>query len=302
MVACRLKIGGQNQARAAVDEAKQCIALNESWAKGHVRLASAYIALGGHSNDACNSLQRAIALDPSNTVARQMLMKELRRDHIDSRQRSTTPGSATTSHPPPTAPPEEDILEEEPTINDIDESLSWNDRLKSYYVQTISWYHSQTDDAKNFMQVGLVILALYVAFGGRFGLDRIFSGSHHQHQGNYEAGNAYDRYRRSASDNSHDSKRSPYQDDYSYDSYQPRQQHSTGRFNLFSGSPTSVVILCAGLYFCHRNGINPFHAIMVLNMMGGGGAGRMRRGFGGGMGGGYGGGMGYGRGGFRRNR
>ena len=52
----------QAQAEAAVNDAKQCIALNPQWAKGHVRLASAYIAQGGHSNDACNSLQTALTI------------------------------------------------------------------------------------------------------------------------------------------------------------------------------------------------------------------------------------------------
>ena len=64
MVACRLQLGGPAQGEAAVANAKQCIALNDLWAKGHLRLASAYIALGeqasnndnttNYSNDACN--------------------------------------------------------------------------------------------------------------------------------------------------------------------------------------------------------------------------------------------------------
>ena len=57
----------------------QCIALNPNWSKAHIRLASAYIAQGDHSNDACQALQRALSLDPSNKVARQMLVNELRR-------------------------------------------------------------------------------------------------------------------------------------------------------------------------------------------------------------------------------
>ena len=77
VVACRLKLGGVAQADAAVQDAKQCIALNPSWAKGHVRLASAYIALGGgHSNDACNALQTALRLDPSNQLAHEHQREE----------------------------------------------------------------------------------------------------------------------------------------------------------------------------------------------------------------------------------
>lgn len=119
IVACRLKIGGRAQTEAALEDARQvrrrthfycrsqwlpptcdfwllmciihilfvcillwlasqCIAVNDRWAKGHVRLASVYSAIG-RSNDACNSLQRSLQLDPSNQHARRMLTQELRR-------------------------------------------------------------------------------------------------------------------------------------------------------------------------------------------------------------------------------
>jgi tetratricopeptide (TPR) repeat protein len=114
------------QAAAAVENAKQCIAINPSWSKGHVRLASAYIALGqattaatansggsgsgsgsgsnnttrmSYSNDACNALQTALRLDPGNAVARQMLLRELRgRDHHHNQQHTH---AATPAPPPP---------------------------------------------------------------------------------------------------------------------------------------------------------------------------------------------------------
>ena len=58
--------------------------LNAQWPKAHVRLAAAYIALGGHSNDACLSLQRALSLDRDNKVAREMLVREMRRrNHVE---------------------------------------------------------------------------------------------------------------------------------------------------------------------------------------------------------------------------
>ena len=123
MVACRLKLGGSAQAEAAVENAKRCIALNDQWAKGYVRLASAYIALGqhsgaahnpvdvnsdesqsqtqgartSHSNDACNALQRALQLDPGNPTARDMLIRELRsRDH--GRQSNSSSSSRSNSY------------------------------------------------------------------------------------------------------------------------------------------------------------------------------------------------------------
>ena len=268
--------------------------MNESWAKGHVRLASAYIALGGRSNDACNSLQRALSLDPGNTQARQMLMRELRRDHINARESVT-----------PTAPPEEQL--DEPILED---SLSWTDHLKMYYMQAVTWYHSQSDDRKNLMKVGLVILLLYVAFGGRFGLDQLFSANPHENRGNYEVGNAYDRYykRRNYGDRdsyaSGDHRRTSYEPEYEY---RPRQQSSRGSSfhfpNLMDGSPQSMLCLAGIAYLCWRNGINPFQVIMMMNMMAG-----HRRGRGMGMGMRHGYGMGYGGmrggfgGGFQRNR
>ena len=81
-VACHLQL---EDARTAVIDAQRCIALNPSWSKGHVRLASAYSMLG-QSNDACNSLQTALRCDPGNRVARQMLVQELGRDRLHYQQ------------------------------------------------------------------------------------------------------------------------------------------------------------------------------------------------------------------------
>jgi len=100
MVACRLKLGGKAQAEAAVVTAKKCIALNDKWAKAHVRLGSAYIMLGGeestYSNDACNALQLALQLSGGNNpTARDMLVRELRsrdrRHNSSSNSSSSTP-------------------------------------------------------------------------------------------------------------------------------------------------------------------------------------------------------------------
>jgi hypothetical protein len=248
-------------------------------------------------------LQRAISLDPGNSTARQMLMRELGRDRVA---------------PSPSAPPEEEL--DEPVI--IDEDLSWSDRLKGYYMHAVVWYHSQSDDVKNLLKLALILLGLYVAFGGRFGLDQLF-GNSHDNRGNYETGNAYDRYY-GRGHNSHASsqQRNPHEPDNSHaqrqtsfdePEYRPRQEGGRSFHfpNLFDGSPLSIICLAAVGYFCHRNGINPFHVIMMLNMMNGNRGGR--RGMGGmyGMGGMGMGGMGYGmmqnRGfggnqGFQRNR
>jgi hypothetical protein len=62
-----------------------------------VRLASAYIALGGHSNDACLSLQRALSRDRTNKVAREMLVKEMRRRTMEQSGGNTTSSSSSSS-------------------------------------------------------------------------------------------------------------------------------------------------------------------------------------------------------------
>jgi hypothetical protein len=84
LVACQLRILEESQdpsvtqAQSIVSLAKECVQLNDQWAKAHVRLASAYLALDTllqtksdsgastgriHSNDACLSLQTALRLD-----------------------------------------------------------------------------------------------------------------------------------------------------------------------------------------------------------------------------------------------
>jgi len=229
-----------------------------------------------------------------------MLMRELRRDHISARESANNASSSSsTTVPTPTAPPEEEL--EEPI--QLEESLSWSDRLKMYYMQAVTWYHSQSDDRKIILKVGLVILVLYVAFGGRFGLDELFSGNHHENRGNYEAGNAYDRYHNRQQQNYHDSDHHRHTHESEYE-YRPRQQSGSSSFhfpNLMDGSPQSMLCLAGIAYLCYRNGINPFQVIMMINMMNGGrrrGMG-MGRGYGGG-GMGYGGGMRMGGGGFNR--
>ena len=309
IVACRLKIGGETQAAAAVEDAKQCVALNKKWAKGHVRLASAYIALGNHSNDACNSLQTALRLDRSNQAARQMLMNELRRDAHP--------------HPQPTAPPEDmdDAPPAQPTPNninnpfrprnnvhrpapnrrqgahDVDEAYSWQDRLKFYWQACVTWYQEQPQDVKTLLTVLLGLLILYITFGGRFGFES------KQARGNYDGSSAYDRYRnRNAaggssgsspydgygSSNSYGSSSTNQRRTNSYNDYdntytdrtystRPSRSSSYHFPNLLDGSPLSMLCLAVVGYVCHINGINPFQALFMFNMIGGNRGRGMRR-------------------------
>lgn len=317
LVACRLKNGGPAQAQAAVESAKQCIQLNPQWAKGHVRLASAYIALGGHSNDACNELQRALSIDPGNSTAREMLVRELRRDHAHASRANENHHPTEESYdfdesPHPSA------YSSSPQHAAMDDSLSWSERIQFHLARVTSWYENQSADVKTIIKIVFIVLVLYVAFGGRFGMEAP------RQSGNYGANNAYDQYRRYGTTqtqsqsshpytnnndygrrgNNHQRRTSSDRDDYYdyndnyYYNNSPRQSAS---WHLMDGSVPSMLMLGGIMYAGHRMGINPFQTMMFVNMMQGGRR-RMGRGFGMGMGGmgGFGrgrgmGGMGYGR-------
>jgi tetratricopeptide (TPR) repeat protein len=88
---CRLCIGGLNHAKAAVDDALACVAVDSTWSKAHDILASAYVLLGMcertkvdrlhrslYSDAVCNALELALHHDPANGLARRMLQWELR--------------------------------------------------------------------------------------------------------------------------------------------------------------------------------------------------------------------------------
>ncbi|KAL7503759.1 hypothetical protein ACHAXN_001511 [Cyclotella atomus] len=232
VIACRLKIGGEEMVERALVEARECIAINPNWAKAHIRLASAYIAQGGHSNDACQALQRAISLDRENKVAREMLVKELRRrDNCGSSSSSscregntsanagdndgatvetaqqTNAGHSSTA-PSSSAQQQNTNAPTSSTSNnnqnnlDIDDIYhqphhnqpnSLSELMQQYLTRAISWYHSQSDDKKTLLKVSFCFLLLYIALGGRFGLEYAV-GQNHKKRGNYGQGNVYERY------------------------------------------------------------------------------------------------------------
>lgn len=350
----------------------QCVALNDRWAKGHVRLASAYIALGGHSNAACNSLQRALQLDPGYPSARDMLIRELRRGHAEasSQSRANNSDCSGTGHTPPepSAPPEHFdnqgySTRTAATDNDrqtqeeqnrrpfnpyqgqqqppLDDQISLQDRILFSFHRARMWYFSQSDDVQTLLKVLVGILILYVAFGGRFGLEAL-RGENQPRRGNYHSGNAYDQYYegqrrtttsetrrgeyqyqtdnrdnygRHASRNDHNARNDYSSNNYDENTYSSPQTRGGGGTsfhlpNLFDGSLQSMLILGGIFYLCHRNGVNPMQILFFLNMMNGRRGGFRNRGmFGygrgmGGMGGGMGGmGGGFGgMGGFGRRR
>eukprot|EP00571_Detonula_confervacea_P004705 CAMPEP_0172312982 /NCGR_PEP_ID=MMETSP1058-20130122/19000_1 /TAXON_ID=83371 /ORGANISM="Detonula confervacea, Strain CCMP 353" /LENGTH=459 /DNA_ID=CAMNT_0013026551 /DNA_START=93 /DNA_END=1473 /DNA_ORIENTATION=+ len=281
-IACRLKIGGQDMAQKAVEEAKKCVALNNQWSKAHVRLASAYIAMGGHSNDACLSLQRALSLDRNNKVAREMLVKEMRQRNNRERtgesgssregsqeERNGSSSSASQSNndaqhhpteetphrsfPSPSAPPQPSQSTNNSDndgidVDDIDPpdayySLTFSQRIQHHFAQFITWFYSQSDDIQTLLKVAVCFLILYVALGGRFGLDYALGGDKSiGRQGNYGEGNAYDKYSSASSSpqNRYSSSSDQYQDRYGNEKQQQtgnshgaydQQRQTSGGYN-----------------------------------------------------------------------
>jgi len=288
VIQCRLKIGGRSMASTAVEECNECILLNDQRSEAYTRLASAYIALGGHSNDACNALQIAIRLNPSNSsVAKKMLRHQLRRDSEytnNGAMPSAPPIDDIDDAPPPEAETQQQqhnqAEEPEPFYTDgIDNDDSnygtTNSTHDGYgnYVSNIGnrWlsslkellnrmmppmrdrYNSLSDEFNRTMNIPslrhrfnnlseewmsvlkvlIVLLVLYIALGGRFGLDSIM-GSTPTQKGNYENGNVYDRYhnkeyeydprgrqqthQNTASQQSHNTRYDSMNDDTRYDS------------------------------------------------------------------------------------
>ncbi len=130
----------------------------------------------------------------------------------------------TPNHPPsytaaPSAPPQQQHDDDDDNNNDLDiddidngedENTPSSRQLPLQTIfsqkirQLISWYHSQSGDFQTLLLVSLLFLVLYVALGGRFGLDSALLGERNRRlnfggvgrttRGNYGHGNAYDRF------------------------------------------------------------------------------------------------------------
>jgi hypothetical protein len=174
--------------------------------------------------------------------------------------------------------------------DDIDNVMSWSERFQFHVQRTKHWYDSQTDDIKAVLKVLLGLVVLYVAFGGRFGLEYLSSPS----SSSTERRNVYEEFyqeRRQRHQNQEQGSRNrqyydPYGGGYNYASddqaYSRHRRGSSWGFGGYGGSssfPASLLFLAAVAYVAHRNGINPFQALFFANMaMGGRGRGGLRRG------------------------
>lgn len=70
---------------------------------------------------------------------------------------------------------------------------SISERVQYYITKSVTWYQNQSEDMQTILKVSFALLILYIALGGRFGLEYAFQ---KQRRGNYGHGNAYERYNR----------------------------------------------------------------------------------------------------------
>lgn len=146
-----------------------------------------------------------------------MLIKELRRDRdtgaAGSSDHATTDSSeyGSRENPSASAPPFSDIpTNSSNTRNnqDIDDipppntSHTLSERFQQYLTRAVSWYHSQSDDKKTLFKVSFCFVLLYIALGGRFGLEYAVG---KKKRGNYGANSVYERYRQPERGYTHDS-------------------------------------------------------------------------------------------------
>lgn len=230
LVACRLPLG---QTSAAISDAKRCVQLRPNWARGHVRLAMSY-SQNGQSNVACQSLQTALRYDPNHPTARSMLIRELQRDrHLTQNQQDSSE---------PELDPEED-----PQSNGtpfVQSSLKdWSQRIRQ------TWRH-MSEDQRMLVQILVVLVVLYLSFGGRFGWE------HRATRGNYSAENAYSEYRQGRST--------------------PQQSSNQYSF-LMDGHAYRLLGLLGITYLLHKWGFSVFQILFALNLGQGGGIRRRRR-------------------------
>merc|ERR1711862_591880 len=156
------------------------------------------------SNDACNALQRAIYIDPNNTIAKDMLKQELRKRNSQETGR-TNHHQQNHHHQQHQQQPQQNnenpfsqyndqddyygdnnnTQQQQTNNNDIDDDVSWKDKIYFYISNIQSMYENQSNDIKTIIKIFLVGIVLYIGFGGRFGFENLGSSNS---AGNYLMG------------------------------------------------------------------------------------------------------------------
>jgi len=245
-----------------------------------------------------------------------MLTAQLRRDRVGSQEYS--PSDDVSDRPSPSAPQQPDEFgvdsNERGNWGGLDGG-EWMRQIGYRWERCLAWYYDLNSDAKSVLRLFVSLVVIYVMLGGRFGLD---GGRRGRKLGNYGRENVYHHYNNrgngqsngmgygngGSSDRQYGSTYDSSYDD-SYERPRRNQPSSSSHFpNLLDGSLPSMMCIFGILFLAQKFlGVNPFQALMMLNMMGG----RRRRYGGMGMGlGGMGmmmnmmGGFGRGMGGFGR--
>jgi len=252
LVACYLKL---QELDKALELSQTIVQDYPRWAKGYVRLASTYSALH-RSNDACNALQRALQLDPNHPTAKSMLARELRgRNHHPSTSATSSTTTTTTNNTV-------DLEEELPSEATATNTNHWKDRILHHIRQLKEWYNTLNSDYQSLLIVFILLISLYISFGGRFGLGKTTNNTilHSHEEYNYN--------------NHHFTATSKTPHDYygqwkKKQNLKKRQLFSLQRLlpnhiSLLDGSVASMICLALILYCCQRFGIQPLHAIMMI--------------------------------------
>jgi hypothetical protein len=143
--------------------------------------------------------------------------------------------------PRPSAPPLFDDV-------DIDDTPTFIQRIQNYLQRTMQWYqHEASDGWKSLVKVVVVMLVLYIAFGGRFGLEYYnrqtfndtcressggsISGGGGCRMGNYGQGNAYDQFYNSGRKTTNNRSSGNSRSQYDSGNYNTRDSYNSNQYN-----------------------------------------------------------------------
>jgi tetratricopeptide (TPR) repeat protein len=275
MVACRLQL---NDATGALVDARSSAALFPKNAKSHLCLAYALL-LFNHNNQACNALQTCLRLDPKNATARNLLVQELSRQ-------------STTMHNTPTvstldlgvdSDDDDDTCSQQTAAATAahNSSTNWMTVARTFLDRSRRWYQSQTQDTKILWNVALVLVVLYISFGGRFGLCGARQPRHYSYDttsdvnANTVYADYYNRQQERAQQQIHGGGRSHQHLYYGTNTYETgrtnHRDYSLGRTNPSGGTISILLVLVAvGTFVCRFTGVDPMYALLLFNRFRGG--------------------------------
>lgn len=163
---------------------------------------------------------------------------------------------------------------------------SWQDRLVFKIQNVRTWYAGLCEDDKALVKMAISFVVLYVAFGGRFGLEYL---GKNNNSSSRRSSSAYDEFYQSRNSNSrrYDTNYDRYGRSYdtNYDRYgrstssYGRRSNSWSSYGSGSGSyghyPYMLIVLGASYIAQRYFGVGPYEAMLFVNLL----LGRRNRGF-----------------------